>query len=264
MACACLPKGHEQEENQAIIAKAENLTTEKLDDLFNDVPPYSHLFYDYDEEYEKALAEIMENEQFKLLSNTYYEMFEKAILSPLSDYALLRHLLRKAAKYRVRAFVTLLLDNFEKLLPVLREAVIYLNRVINKQVVVNHKSQFESILAAHYMRLPFVNLWVSYLLQNPSFGEVKLPTGYEPIGSVRGKALIALRQHDATWVRGFRDGIDVLGPWDKRAVLHASSLLSHDEMKAWVDVVGASGDIIDKAISSFLISEKKAGKQEAT
>lgn len=257
-------RNEEQEENQAIIANAENLATEKLDDLFKDVSPYSHLFYDYDEEYEKALAEIMENEQFTLLSKTYYVMFDKAILSSPADYALLRHLLRKAAKYRIRAFVTLLLDNFENLLPVLREAVIYLNRVINKQVVANHKSQFESILAAHYMRLPFVNLWVSYLLQNPSFGEVKLPTGYESIGSVRGKALIALRQHDATWVRGFRDGIDVLGPWDKRAVLHSSSVLSHDEMKAWVDAVGASGDIIDKAISSFLISERKAVKQDAT
>lgn len=256
-------RNEEKEENQAIIANAENLATEKLDDLFNDVSPYNGLFFDYDEEYEKALAEIMENEQFKLLSNTYYEMFKKAILSPSADYALIRHLLRKAAKYRVRAFVTLLLENFEKLLPVLREVIIYLNRVINKQVVANHKTHFESILAAHYMRLAFVNLWVSYLLQNPSFGEVKLPTGYEPIGSVRGKALIALRQDDATWVRGFRDGIDVLGPWDKRAVLYASSILSHNEMKAWVDVVGASGDIIDKAISSFLISEKKAGKQKA-
>ena len=256
-------RNEEQVENQAIIAKAENLATEKLDDLFEDVSPYSHFFYDYDEEYEKALAEIMENEQFKLLSNTYYEMFGKAILSPPTDYALLRHLLRKAAKYRVRTFVTLLLDNFEKLLPVIREAIIYLNRVINKQVVDSHTRQFESILAAHYMHLPFVNLWVSYLLQNPSFGEVKLPTGYKPLGSVRAKALIALRQYDATWVRGFRDGIDVLGPWDKRAVLHASSLLPYDEMKAWVEVVGASGDIIDKAISSLLISEKKAGKQGA-
>jgi hypothetical protein len=76
------------------------------------------------------------------------------------------------------------------------------------------------------MRIPFVNLWISYLLQNPSFSAVKLPKRYELIGSIRGKALIALRQGDATWVRSFREGIDVVGPWDKRSVLYASSLLS--------------------------------------
>ena len=254
-------RDEEKEENAAVIAKAEGLALEKLEELFESVPPYDYgLEYDYEEEYETILAEIMENEQFRILSTTYYELLQKSVASPPVDFALLRHLLRKAAKYRVRSLVPLVLESFERILPVIREAVIYLNTVINKQTVAYHKEQFESVLSAHYLRLPFVNLWISHLLKNQSFGEVDLPAGYDGILSTRGKALIALRRQDTTWVKGFRDGIDVLGPWDKRAVLYSSSLLSLDEMTAWVDAVGAGGDIIDKSISSFLISQKKSVK----
>ena len=110
------------------------------------------------------------------------------------------------------------------------------------------------------MALPFVNLWVSHLLQNQSFNEVDLPAGYEEIGTIRGKALIALRRRDTTWVKTYRDGMDVLGPWDRRSVLFASAVLASDEMKVWVDSVGASGDIIDKSLAAFLNSEKKSTK----
>ena len=251
-------RDEEKEENAAIMAKAEEMALEKLEELFKDVPPYGYDL-DYDEEHEKALAEIMEDEQFKLLSTTYYELFTKSISFRL-DLILLRHILRKAARYRIRNLAFLVLDNFERLLPVIREAVIYLNKVINEEFVVTHTKKFESILSAHYMRLPFVNLWISYLLQNQSFNTINLPADYNKILSTRGKALIALRRQDTTWVRDLRDGIDVLGSWDKRAVLYSSALLPSDEMKPWVNAVAASGDIIDKSVSSFLISQKKSHK----
>ena len=202
----------------------------------------------------------MEEEQFKLLSTTYYDIFEKSISCPV-DFNLLRHILRKAARYRIRNLASLVLENFGRMLPVIREAVIYLNKVINEETVVTHRNKFETILSAHYMRLPFVNLWISHLLQNQSFNKINLPADYSKILSTKGKALIALSRHDTTWVRGFRDGIDVLGPWDKRAILYPSAVLPSDEMKAWVDAVGASGDIIDKSISAFLISQDKSVKQ---
>ena len=255
-------RDEQKEENVAMLANAEELALEKLEELFEDVPPYNYgFYYDYDEEYERILTEIMDSNQFQILSTTYYELFKKSIASPTVDYVLLRHLLRKAAKYRVRNLVPLVLDDFERMLPVLREVVIYLNKVINKKTVADHREKFEAILSAHYIRLPFVNLWMSHLLQNQSFSEANLPAGYDDILSTRGKALIALRRQDTIWVKGFRDGIDVLGPWDKRAVLYSSSILPSDEMKTWVDAVGGSGDIIDKSIASFLISQRKSGKQ---
>jgi hypothetical protein len=251
-------RDEEKEENAAKMAKAEELALEKVEESLKNVPPYGYDL-DYDEEYEKALTEIMEDEQFKLISTTYYELFAKSISFPV-DYVLLRHILRKAARYRVRNLASLVLENFERMLPVIREAVIYLNKVINEEIIATHTQKFVSILSAHYMRLPFVNLWISHLLRNQNFNKINLPADYNKILSTRGKSLIALRRQDTTWVRGFRDGIDVLGPWDKRAILYSSALLPSDEMKAWVNAVAASGDIIDKSISSFLISQKKSVK----
>ena len=109
--------------------------------------------------------------------------------------------------------------------------------------------------------MPFVNLWVSHLLENQHFSRINLPVNYERIQSIRGKALIALRRQDTTWVRDFRDNIDVLGPWDKRAVLYSSSILPTDEMTHWVSIAAAGGDITDKSISSYLISQSKSRKR---
>lgn len=102
------------------------------------------------------------------------------------------------------------------------------------------------------MQLPFVNLWISYLFQKEVFNEINLSISYDLIQSTRNQALIAHRSKDTTWVKDFRDGIDVLGPWDKRAVLYSSSILSSDEAKIWAGSVATSGDIIDKSIAALL------------
>jgi hypothetical protein len=248
-----------KEENVAIMAKADKMAHKKIDNLLNYVSPYDS--FDYDEEYEKALKEIMDEEKFQLLSNTYYELFKKSINSSPIDFILIRHILRKSKRYRIKKLVSMVLDNFERLLPVIREVVIYLNAVINDEVISRRKKKFEIILSAHYMGLPFVNLWISYLLQNKRLSRINLPINYEVIQSIRDKALIALRRQDTTWVRNFRDNIGVLGPWEKRAVLYSSSILSSDEMTSWVSISAASGDIVDKSISSYLISQNKSRKK---
>lgn len=253
-----LLRNEEKEENAAVMAKADEMVHEKINELLDYAVPYDS--FDYDDEYEKALAEIMDEEKFQLLSETYYELFVKSISSSI-DFVLIRHILRKAAKYRIRNLVSLVLDNFERLLPVIKEVVIYLNTVINDKIIKNHKKQFKTILSAHYMRMPFVNLWVSHLLQSKRFSMVNLKVNYDGILSIRGKALFALSRLDTTWARDFRDNIDVLGPWDKRAVLYSSSILPSDEMKHWISSAAASGDIVDKSISSYLIAQNKSLKK---
>ena len=81
-----------------------------------------------------------------------------------------------------------------------------------------------------------------------------MPSDYEKFLSVRAKALIALRKKDTNWVRYYRDGVDVLGPLDKRAVLYSSKILPLDEMSTWVNAIAASGDVLDKSIARYLIA----------
>lgn len=252
-------RNEEKEEKRAVRVKAEELADEKMYELLNDLGPYDS--FDYDEEYEKALTEVMDDEKIKLLSDSYTDIFNKSISVPI-DFILIRHVLRKSKKYRIRSLVPMVLDNFEKMLPVIREVIIYLNAVINDEIVSRHKSKFGNILLGHYMKLPFVNLWISYLLQNRHLSTINLSKNYGKVQSIRDRALIARTRQDTTWIRDFRDNIHVLGPWDKRAVLYSSSILPSDEMKPWISISAASGDIVDRSISSYLISQNKSRKKK--
>jgi len=251
-------RDEEKEENSTVLTKANELAQGRIEELIENLPPYDEDI-DYEEEYDKAFKEIMADEKFQLLSSTYADLFSKSIEAGL-DFPLLRHILRKAARYRIRSIVTLVLDNFERLLPLIREMIIYLNRVINDEVVTRHKTQFEAIVSAYYTNLPFINLWIARLLSNKCFNIINLPTNYDNFQDIRSKSIIALRRQDTTWVRSFRDKVSVLGPWDKRAVIYSSALLPLDEMKSWIGSIAASGDIVDESLASFLVSQKKSKK----
>ncbi len=248
----------DKEENIALLQKAEELTLKKVEELFASIDHYNYDCQFDQEEYDKLYKDVLKKEQFKILSSAYYDLFDKVLKSEKFDIAILRHLLRKATRYRIRNLIPLILVNFEKLLPIIREVIIYLQRVLNKKCIVDNVKEFKAIFSSHYLKIPFVNLWLSYLLQNESFNEISLPSDYKLIKSIKDQAMIALRKGDITWVKDYRDGIDVLGPWDKRAVIYSSLLLSLDEMKPWVEAVASSGDIIDKSIASLVLSMKKS------
>ena len=61
---------------------------------------------------------------------------------------------------------------------------------------------------------------------NKVFNEINLPINYDLIKNKRDKALIALRKGDSTFIKDYRDNIDVLGSRDKRGVIYTSLLLS--------------------------------------
>ncbi|NQS89594.1 hypothetical protein HQ584_07395 [Patescibacteria group bacterium] len=253
-------RDEEREANDTVLAIANEQAQEKLDELFNDLPPYTEDI-DWEEEYDKAFKEILKDEHFKLLSDTYSKLFSKSLETKAStDFSLLRYILIRARSYRIRSIIPLVLDNFERLLPLLREIVIYLYAVVNDEVVTRYKTEFEAVLSSYYMNLPLVNLWIARLLSKKCFNVIDLPNEYTKFLTIRSKSIIALRRQDTTWVRSFRGKMNDLGSWDKRAVMYASSVLPLNEMKPWISNIGTSDDIIEQSISSFLISKKKSSE----
>lgn len=63
---------------------------------------------------------------------------------------------------------------------------------------------------------------------------------------------MAKSRNDTSWIRTYRDSVELLGIWDKRGVLYSSSILPKDERRPWVDSVTVSGDIIDRALFYYL------------
>jgi hypothetical protein len=150
------------------------------------------------------------------------------------------------------------LSNFESLVSVVREVVIYLEKVIDERVVKKNAKAFRKIIASPRMQIPYINMWVAALLHHEAFNAIDLPENYDPIRQLRDRALIARRRGDGTWIKGYKNGLDVLGPWEKRAVMYAGTVLSEDELVHWLRVAAARGDILESVVAKFAIAQKKA------
>jgi hypothetical protein len=254
-------ENEEKEEQKAILDEVDEVAKEKIKKIIDEVFEQKGIYgFDIDEidiDYDQICKDILTKDQFKVLSKAYNKIFKINISKKNIDIGILRYVLRKATILRVREILPIILDNFEKLVPVLREIIIYLNRIINPNIVIKYCDHFRSITESYFMQFPFINHWISYLLQNKSFNSVNLPEDYKNIITIRDKTLIALRKNDVTWVKDYKDNIDILGVWDRRAVLFSSQILSYDEMSKWSNTVAARGDIIDKSIASYILSIKK-------
>ncbi|MDZ8066754.1 MAG: RNA-directed DNA polymerase [Nostoc sp. DedQUE08] len=247
-------KSQEKIEKEAVLERFAGYLHEKRIKLSN---PYPSILESNDKEAAINFEMLESDEKFKIITAAYEELFVKIIGAEYLDLGLTRYLLRQATSYRYRNLVPIVLDNFETLLPVIREVVIYLNRVLSERQVQNYKNKFEQILTQEYLALPYINIWVFNLFQNEHFNKIILSIDYGSIKRVREKALIAKRKRDTTWVKDHKDGLDVLGPWDKRAILYAATVLSPDEMTHWLNLASARGDILDKAIVAYLRSKNK-------
>jgi len=254
-------KDDEAEEAKLIKGKAEEIAlSEYYDELMENLQPYQDPEDIFDEEaYLKVFEEIANTQRFEILSKVYLELLENELQRPFPQIALLRRIFKNASRYRIRSILTVSLKNFDKLVPVVRELVLYLNKVIDSKVVAANKRAFNAIAASPRMKIPYINMWISNLLQHDAFGDSELPP-YDVVATLRDQALVARRRSDRTWVKGYKNGLDVLGPWEKRAVLYAACVLSQDEALHWLQVAAVRGDIIETAVARYVISEKKAEK----
>jgi hypothetical protein len=250
------------EEQKLIGAKAEELAMKTYyEELVKDLGPYEEPEEEFDPDvYSELLEQVAKTEKFTLLSKVYAELLAEELKNPFPELTLLRRIFRNASRYRIRSILPIALSNFESLISVVRELVIYLQKVIDDDIVVKYEKALRKIVNSPRMRIPYINMWIAALLQNDAFNRIELPPDYECIRQLRDRALLARRRSDRTWIKGYKNGLDILGPWEKRAVLYAASVLSQDEAVHWLDVAAARGDILEAAVAKFVISKKKAEK----
>lgn len=145
------------------------------------------------------------------------------------NIALIKFVLIRASKYRIKNLIHPVLDNFEKLLPLIRNVVDYIIKVSNRETADLIKVKLEAIIKDSYATLPYVNIWLSHLLQNENFYHLSPSLSSDRIIDIREKALIAKSKKDTTFIKLHKNNVDGLPPWDKRALIFASGILSSDE-----------------------------------
>ena len=221
----------------------------KLEELGGDYPSPDEI---------KEFDDLEGPEKFKIRSDTYSELFEEALKFEKIELGLLRHILRQAGRYKVKKIIPQIFKNFDRLLPVMRELVVYFDKVLSETTVLKFEKHFATILESPYLKLPYVNMWVFTLFQNQNFNFTRIKIDYNRIFRIRERALIAKRENNLIYIKDVKDGLDTLGIWDRRAVLYASIILSEDEVKHWLGLESSKGDILNKALCSKIISDKKA------
>ena len=149
-------------------------------------------------------------------------------------------------------------EHLDRLIPVFREVAIYWSRIMTLRVAEQYRSDFQKVIESHYMKLPFINMWMAHVLTNGHFANVNLPERYEQLSGIRAQALLARRNRDVTWVKSHKDRLDAMGPWDRRAVLYAASVLSRDELRYLADLVAAKGDGVDRALADYVVATHDA------
>jgi Reverse transcriptase (RNA-dependent DNA polymerase) len=252
-------KDDEAEEAKLIRGKAEEMAlAEYYDELMENLQPYQQPEEIFDEEaYEQVFEQIAKTQRFEILSKVYLELLEAELTRPFPEVSLLRRIFKNAARYRILSILHVALKNFEKLAPVVRELVLYLHKVIDAKVIRGNRGALKAIIASPRMKIPYINMWVCSLFQNEAFGGTDIPS-YEMITNLRDQALVARRRSDRIWVKDYKNGVDVLGPWEKRAVLYAAEVLSEDEAVHWMQGVAAGGDILESAVAKHVIAQKRA------
>lgn len=246
----------EKEESIAIAAKQEELTFYEIESSLIPINPYEETPEIDEHTFRAKYEEVGKTKQFKILSDTYCDLFEQEIIKEKSDNGLLKYILWKATKYKMRCLVPNILKNFKKVSPLIREVSIYLSKVLNEKVVERYKKEIEEIISDEYCKLPYVNTWLAYLLQQKAFFKIELKPG--DILNKRDQALIAREKNDRTFVKDFKNSLDVLGPWEKRAVIFSSIILAKDEIESWLNFIQSKNDILDKSIAKYVLSLKKS------
>ena len=195
--------------------------------------------------------------RLKVRSAAYLDLLQKSLSLDQLDLALTRHILRQAGAYKIRNIIPLIFRNFTKVLPAIRDIVIYFDKVLSEAVVIKYQKEFRRLLEHPYINLQFINIWIFTLFQNEHFNSIELEIDYAGIRRIREKALIAKREKNTTWIKDIKDGVDTLGPWDKRAVYFASTIMSKDEVIHWLGLESSKGDALSKAVCTLAITNRK-------
>jgi hypothetical protein len=240
----------EEETESTILEKKKNeVINKELEELFSNINPYAEEDEISEEEIQEKIDELLESENFTILSDAYFDVFKTAVDN--YNYPLAKHILRKATKYRIRNLFSVVVDNFETLLPVIREVIRYMIRVVSDRLLASYEDRILNILSSDYSKLPFVNMWLSFLLRNPIFNKLAIPEEFLQTMQLRDKILLFNSRDQKVEIKHFRDGIDVLGPMEKRAAIYSLAILSNDERAPWLDTAISRGDITEKAVAKL-------------
>lgn len=191
----------------------------------------------YSDPEEIEVTPEMENEAIR---ETISSLFQKVVSDRAVHLGFAKHLIRRARRLRTRVILSDVLSNIEKLLPVMRDLILYLLAVYPR----SNPAQVGTVLIdllenSDYSTIPFVQYWVLHSFSEvPSFCStqkaLELAENSHPTIRGRAAALIARSHGVIDWVRERKEIWTNTSPWEQRAIIWAGSILPGSERNAWL------------------------------
>lgn len=251
-----------EREERLLTAKTQALALDEYyEELVGNAGPYNSPEDEFDEqEFEALLEEFRKNKKFEIASEAYKDLLNEEMKKPRPDFVLIRRILRNAKAYRIRSILPFVLMHFERLLPLAREMCLYLHKALTQEAATKNNALLIKIADSPSMQLPYVNMWFAWLFSSAAFADKCFQPLLAKAAQLRSQALIAIRARDFAWVKSRKNGLDTLGPYEKRAVLYSSQILSEDERKVWLGIAKERGDLLEKTLADHLLSGLQASR----
>lgn len=188
------------------------------------------------------------------------ELFQACLDQDPIHLGTAKYLLRRATTLRTGLLREIVLDNLTKLIPVMREATLYIRATTSETYSESICDRFlAQCQQSPYEFLPYVHSWLIELLLSKGLSSkeneiVQLSETYRQSLGIRPYALVAREKRYHDWVREQKEVWNNNSPWDRRAIIWAAKALSNDELNYWLKRVQNAGDLLDKAIAESVLN----------
>jgi len=172
------------------------------------------------------------------------------------DLGVARHLFGKMKIVDDPEITLQVAQNLEKLLPAIKNVCLFLIKVVDQNFVETNKTVLTAkIKELREYEIPFVNLWIDYMLiKNKHLRTLELTDKvFEKISGIsfkRKSFLMALFQKKFSFIREQKELSFALDPWSLRALIYASQILPVEE-RAWLDKI-SSNDILNSSVKKYV------------
>jgi hypothetical protein len=177
------------------------------------------------------------------LRTTIGELLDQVLAAPSLPLGLARYVIRRAGTLRTRTILQKTLRNVDKLLPVLRDLVVYWCKAFDKKRPEQVSDVLKYLLhESPHRTIPFVQYWVLTAFENePAFcspaDAIQAAESSDSLIAGRMAALLARRHNVVDWMRSKKEIWSNTAAWTQRAIIWSSSILPRDERKHWLEPI---------------------------
>lgn len=206
---------------------------------------------------EEEEAEAKKERKVIVDTLVFHEMLDYVLESNEKfDLGVARHLFGKMKKIQDPEITLKVVQNLENLLPAIKNVCLFLIKVVDKNFVeANINMIATKINELREYKIPFVNLWIDYMLiKNEHLRTLELTDKvFKKFGGIsfkRKSFLMALFKKKFSFIREQKELSFSLDPWSLRALIYASQILPTEE-RAWLDKI-SSKDMLNVSVKNYV------------